>query len=243
MSATISPTADGTSAVPRAAARTAAGRIPALWLALLATPIAASANAPVLILPDIATDLGTSTATASWLVTTFAWAMAVGTPLTAGLLRRFGIRAALHTGTLSVTFGVLVVSLAPWLPLLLVGRAAQAFGGAALITVAMNLAGTVRRLGVVSAGFAMWGAVGPLAGSAIASAVSWRAALVVSAIGLLAVPAVARHLAAGGGEHLRGGEEFDARGAALLVATVTALVLLPHYAPAAAPAAVAAAGL
>ncbi|WTW93086.1 MFS transporter [Streptomycetaceae bacterium NBC_01309] len=231
--------AGGTTAATAPAA--APRRIPALWLALLATPIAATANAPVLILPEIAGDLGTSTATATWLVTTFAWAMAVGTPLVAGLLRRRGAAAALRTGTFAVVLGTLAVALSPWLPLLLVGRAAQAFGGAALITVAMNLAGDVRRMGVITAGFAMWGAVGPLAGSAVTSAFSWRAALVISAVGLLAVPAVAAHLrtlerhdAARSGTSGRpagpgADQAFDARGAVALVTLVTALVLLPHF--------------
>ncbi|WP_436770788.1 MFS transporter [Yinghuangia sp. YIM S09857] len=215
-------------------------RIPALWLALLATPVAATANAPVLILPEIAGDLVTSTATATWLVTTFAWAMAVGTPLVAGLLRHRGATAALRIGTAFVVLGTVAVVLSPWLPLLLVGRAAQAFGGAALVTVAMNLAGDVRRMGVITAGFAMWGAVGPLAGSAVTSAVSWRAALVISVVGLLAVPAVAAHLRAQARHDMRASERprtertdavqaFDTRGAVALVTLVTALVLLPHF--------------
>lgn len=210
--------------------------IPALWLALLATPIAATANAAVLILPDIARDLGTSTETAAWLVTAFAWAMAIGTPVTAGLLRRRGAMAALRTGTALVALGTLAVVLSPWLPLLLAGRAAQAFGGAALVTVAMNLAGNVRRMGVITAGFAMSGAVGPSVGSAITSAVSWRAALILSVVGLLAVPVVARHLRAVAAaetatrtEQPVQEERFDARGALALVTLVTALVLLPHY--------------
>ncbi|MYT19874.1 hypothetical protein GTW69_06150, partial [Streptomyces sp. SID7760] len=64
-----------TPGVPAAPGRPAArGPVPAFWLALLATPIAAGANAPVLILPDMARSLGVSTSTASWLVSAFAWA-------------------------------------------------------------------------------------------------------------------------------------------------------------------------
>ncbi|MEU6167008.1 hypothetical protein [Streptomyces tanashiensis] len=46
--------------------------VPAIGSALLATPVAASANSPVLILPDMAGSLGIRTATAAWLVTVFA---------------------------------------------------------------------------------------------------------------------------------------------------------------------------
>ncbi|MFD0345880.1 MFS transporter [Kitasatospora aburaviensis] len=148
--------------------------VPVAWLALLATPVAASANSPVLILPEMAGSLGVRTATATWLVTVFAWAMAVGTPLMASLLRRRGLGSTLRLGTALIVAGTAVVAAAPWLPLAMTGRAAQAVGAAGLITAAMSLAGSVRRMGVITAGFGTLGAVGPLLGSAVAGAASWR---------------------------------------------------------------------
>ncbi|WFB05691.1 MFS transporter [Streptomyces sp. LX-29] len=212
----------------------AASPPPVLWLALLATPIALSANSPVLILPDMAAALNVRTATVTWIVTAFAWAMAVGTPLMANVLRRRGLRTALHTSAAAVVAGTVLVAFSPWLPLVMGGRAAQAVGGAGLVTVAMSLAGSARRMGVITAGFGVMGAVGPLLGSLIAETVSWRLSLSVSMLGLLAVPAV-----------LRGANTttpttrtpFDARGALLLVLTATALVFLPRYPLAALPAA------
>lgn len=165
--------------------------VPALVLALLAAPVAITANSPVLILPGISADLGVSVATGSWLVSVFGWAIAIGTPLAAALMRRRGARVTLTVSAALVALGTVVVALAPWLPLLISGRAAQAFGGAGLTTVAMNLAGSVRRMGVITAMFGMFGAVGPTAGVLIGGALSWRVALVVSAVGLLAVPFVA----------------------------------------------------
>ncbi|MHC0432352.1 MFS transporter [Streptomyces sp. O3] len=199
-------------------------QVPALWLALLATPIAAGANAPVLILPDMAHSLGVSTGAATWLVTAFAWAMAVGTPLLAGLLRQRGVRTALRASSALVAAGTVLVAVASWLPLALVGRAGQALGGAGLVAVAMNLAGSARRTGVIASGFGVLGASGPLLGSLLGGAASWRAALALSAVSLLAVPVVARRTrdAAPLPQH------FDGRGAALLVALASALVLLPH---------------
>ncbi|RFU86526.1 MFS transporter [Streptomyces triticagri] len=210
-------------------ARTAApappAAVPALWLALLATPTAVGANAPTLILPAMGSDLGVSTATVTWLVTTFAWGMAVGTPLMAGFLRLRGAAATLRWSTALVLAGTLTASLSPWLPLLLAGRAAQAFGGAGLIAVAMNLAaGAPRRMGVISSGFGVLGACGPLAGQLLASEVSWRLSLALSALSLLAVPAVHRYVR---GAPRPAGETFDGRGAALLLAFASALVLLP----------------
>ncbi|MFF0742916.1 MFS transporter [Streptomyces sp. NPDC004111] len=212
--------------------------MPVGWLALLATPIAASANSPVLILPGMAGALGVPTATATWLVTAFAWAMAVGTPLMAGLLRRRGLGSVLRLSTALILTGTAAVAVAPWLPLAMAGRAAQAAGGAGLVTVAMSLAGSVRRMGVITAGFGTLGAVGPLLGSTVAGAVSWRAALAVGCLALLALPAVVRHADLSAPPR---SNPFDGRGATLLVLLATALVLVPrHPLPAVAAALVAA---
>ncbi|MDH6541618.1 MFS transporter [Streptomyces sp. SPB4] len=208
----------------RAAAAPAGAPVPVLWLALLATPIAAGANAPVLILPDMARSLGVSAGGAAWLLTAFGWAMAVGTPLLAGLLRRRGLPAVLRLSTLLVLAGTLLVAVSPWLALTLLGRCAQAAGGAGLVAAAISLAGTARRMGVISAGFGMLGAAGPLLGKALADGASWRIALTVSALSLLAVPAVGRR--AGAANPPVPGR-FDGRGAALLTGLATALVLLP----------------
>ncbi|MFD7079616.1 MFS transporter [Streptomyces sp. NPDC059918] len=218
-SATRTPVVPATSGSP--AAR---GPVPAFWLALLATPIAAGANAPVLILPDMARSLGVSTSTASWLVSAFAWAMAVGTPLLAGLLRRTGLRPVLRLASVLVLGGTLLVAASPWLPLTLAGRAAQAAGGAGLVAAAMSLAGTARRMGVISAGFGMLGAAGPLLGEQLAHAASWRLSLSVSVVAVLAVPAVLRYA----GAITPSSDRFDGRGAALLTVLATALVTFPH---------------
>ncbi|WP_223835822.1 MFS transporter [Streptomyces venezuelae] len=221
---TATATASTRSSTPRV------GPVPVLWLALLATPLAAGANAPVLILPDMARSLGVSASTATWLVASYAWAMAVGTPLLAGLLRRRGLRAALHLAGALLLGGTLLVAASPWLPLTLAGRATQAAGGAGLAAVAMSLAGSARRMGVISAGFGILGASGPLLGAQLSQVLSWRLSLCVSVIAVLAVPAVSRYAKA---PVATPQGRFDARGAALLTALATALVLLPH-APAAA---------
>ncbi|MER6257699.1 MFS transporter [Streptomyces sp. NPDC001584] len=231
--ATTAATA-ATAATTRTAPRV--GPVPALWLALMATPMAAGANAPVLILPDMARSLGVSASTAGWLVASYAWAMAVATPLLAGLLRRRGLRPALRLAGALLVGGTLLVAASPWLPLTLAGRATQAAGGAGLAAVAMSLAGSARRMGVISAGFGILGASGPLLGAQLSQAVSWRLSLSISVIAILAVPMVSRYAtapAAPAGPAARPQDRFDARGAALLTALATALVLLPH-APAAA---------
>ncbi|WP_051836513.1 MFS transporter [Streptomyces sp. NRRL F-2580] len=223
-----STTAEGTTATRTITAGSAAARprlVPVLWLALLATPVAAAANAPVLILPDMAGSLGVATSTAAWLVAAFAWAMAVAIPLLAGLLRRRGLAPVLRLSSALLLGGTLLVAASPWLPLTLLGRAAQAAGGAGLVAAAMSLAGSARRMGVISAGFGMLGATGPLLGAQLSHAVSWRLSLSVSLISLLAVPAVSKYAKAPAAAPQ---SRFDARGAALLTLLATALVLLPH---------------
>ncbi|MFI1446845.1 MFS transporter [Streptomyces virginiae] len=237
--ATTATTVTTATTTARATSRPRLGPVPVLWLALLATPLAAGANAPVLILPDMARALGVSGSTATWLVASYAWAMAVGTPLLAGLLRRRGLRAVLRAASALLVGGTLLVAASPWLPLTLTGRAAQAAGGAGLTAVAMSLAGSARRMGVISAGFGILGASGPLLGAQLAHAVSWRLSLCVSVIAVLAVPMVSRYATTPSAPTAPTAPEtthqgrFDVRGAALLTAFVTALVLLPH-APAAA---------
>ncbi|MFG2876352.1 MFS transporter [Streptomyces sp. NPDC048337] len=222
----VNTSTNATTATTKATATATAGQpsVPVFWLALLATPVAAAANAPVLILPDMARSLGVATSTAAWLVTSFAGAMAVGIPLLAGLLRRRGLRPTLRLSGALLLLGTLLVAASPWLPLTLLGRAGQAAGGAGLVTAAMSLAGSARRMGVISAGFGMLGAAGPLLGAQLAQGVSWRLSLSVSVVSLLALPAVSRYAIAPAPAQGR----FDARGAALLTVLATALVLLPQ---------------
>ncbi|MEU8776696.1 MFS transporter [Streptomyces sp. NPDC048606] len=218
----------------------ARGPVPVLWLALLATPLAAGANAPVLILPDMAASLGVDAAGAARLLTAFGWATAVGTPLLAGLLRRRGLAALLRLSAALVLLGTVLVAASPWLPLTLLGRCAQAAGGAGLVAAAISLAGTARRMGVISAGFGVLGACGPLLGRTLTDAVSWRPALALSALALLAVPVVLRR-ADTAAPPAPG--RFDGRGAVLLTGLATALVLLPTAPYAALAAALVAAAL
>ncbi|MFI1213018.1 MFS transporter, partial [Streptomyces sp. NPDC020802] len=216
-------TGRGTSAGPSVAATGSARQVPILWLALLATPVAAANNASVLILDPMSRALGVTTATASWLVTVFALSLAVATPLMATLLRRRGTRPVLWLSAAFVVVGTVLVAASPWLPLTLAGRAVQAAGGAGMMTLAVNLAGTTRRMGVISAGSGILGAVGPLLGQRLTDAFSWQAALSLLVATLLAVPAVSRHTTI----VPRTEGRFDSRGALLLAMLSSGLVLLP----------------
>ncbi|MFI6309727.1 MFS transporter [Nocardia fusca] len=195
--------------------------VPVWWLVLLASPVAAANNATVLILDDIGTALDTTTANAAWLATVFALVLAVATPLQTALMRHRGRRTALWASAVLVAGGTLVVVLSPWLPLAVAGRATQAAGGAGLNVLAIALAGSARRVGAISAGMGLFGAVSPLVGTQLAGSVSWRLALSMLAITLIAVPVVNRYL----GRGAVGNERFDAWGALLVVVLSGSVVM------------------
>ncbi|MET3934596.1 MFS transporter [Arthrobacter sp. OAP107] len=195
--------------------------VPVWWLVLMASPVAAANNATVLILGDIGAALDTTAAAASWLAAVFALVLAVATPLQAALMRHHGQRAVLWTSAALIAAGTLIVVLSPWLPFAIAGRATQAAGGAGLNVLAIALAGSARRIGAISAGMGLFGAVSPLIGTQLAATVSWRVALSMLAITLIAVPVVNRYVTQETSKTAR----FDAWGA-LLVAVLSGSVVI-----------------
>ncbi|WP_394618346.1 MFS transporter [Lentzea sp. JNUCC 0626] len=198
-------------------------RVSVAWLALLATPAALSANAATTAIPVLAADLGVPIGAATWIATAFGWAALVGTPVTAALMRARGARFAAVLNAALIVLGTVLVLVAPGLPLLFVGRAVQAAGGGGLVVLGYGLAGTARRTGVLAASFGLVGACGPLAGAAL-SEFSWRAALSLSLLGLLAVPAVLRRAPA-----RQGSGAGDGTGLVLVLALLSAVVLVPRF--------------
>ncbi|MCE7002524.1 MFS transporter [Kibdelosporangium philippinense] len=218
---------------------TAVVRVAAPWLALLAAPMSFGIAGLALILPEAADVLQVSLASATVIVVAFGWGIAVGTPLLAGLLSHKGTRFTLLACAALVGAGTVLMVAVPALPVLVVGSALQALGMAGQVVIAMHLAGTPAALGVVTASMASVGAVSPLAGSAVADLLSWQAVLALPALSLLAIPAIiGRALPAPPAER-----QFDATGAILVTALVTALTVVPHQPLIAAAAAVLAAVL
>lgn len=213
----------------RAEARPAVAdaRIPAGWLTLLGTPLAFGMTAPTLLIPRAAADLGVSEPSASWLLTAFGAGIALGTPLLSRLVSRNGARFALLLSAALMAAGTLLLALVPlWstLALAVLGRVLQGVGGAGLTAIAMSLAGTPRRMGLITSGIAAFGAVGPLASSALADVATWHVALLITAVNLIAVPAVASRTTTVAPP----GTPFDVPGALLVAALVTAAVFLPQ---------------
>ncbi|MEV0233923.1 MFS transporter [Nonomuraea sp. NPDC050786] len=220
------PSGDGltTRARGEEAQRRRSGRVPSGWLALLAGPMSFGIAGPALVLPDAARDLSLTTAAMTWIVTAFGWAIAVGTPLMAGLQSRRGTRTALAACAALVLLGTVLVVTAPLLPLLVAGSALQGFGTAGLTTIAMSLAASARTMGLVTASLATVGSTAPLAGDLAASVLDWRAALALPVLSVLAVPAVLRRRP----DTPLPAARLDLPGAMLLMALVTALVLVPY---------------
>ncbi|MDQ8707295.1 MFS transporter [Streptomyces sp. LHD-70] len=212
-------------------------RVAGLWLSLIAAPATFGVAAPAIVLPKMADGYGLTLDVASWLVTIAALSIAVGTPLAGGLISRRGLRTALIVSTVLLVVGTVVVAVAPWLPVVLVGRSGQALGSTGLIAVAMNLAGTAGRMGLITSTIAGCAAVGPLVGSLVTEWTSWLVVLLLPVVAALFVPPVLRHAPTAPADDSR----FDGRGAVLLTALATALVVIPYFPlPAAICAAVAA---
>ncbi|MFB9207384.1 MFS transporter [Nonomuraea spiralis] len=203
---------------------------------MLATPTSLSANSTTTVIPALARALDISAADATWAATAFGWGGVLGAPLTAALLRTRGSRVATLANAALVLLGTLLVALAPALPMLLAGRAVQAAGGGGLVTIAITLAGTTSRTGVITAGVGLVGAFGPLTGSTL-SAISWRTPLLLSLPALLAVPAVLRHVPAHPNDHdarsTGAPASTDTVGILLVMTLISAFVLTPRLGPAA----------
>lgn len=204
-------------------------------LSALALPVSLGISGTSLLLPLTAQDLNLSIGGVTWLLTGYGWGMAVSMPLAAALAARRGKRIALGVGTALHVLGAATVLTAPGVLLLIAGRAALGAGAGTMVVLAMGSARAVtpprarqRALVVISASIGASGAAGPVVGSLIADATSWRIATALPALSVLAVPAVARLTGGpGSGRRVREGGPAgpDTAGAALLTGVVTALFI------------------
>lgn len=223
--------------LPPAAAPHRTPRVSPFALAAFAGPLSFGITGPTLVLDDIARDLDVPVASATSVVTVFGWGVAVGTPLMGVLLARRGLRTALAVCALLIAAGAALVLTVPVLAVVVAGAGLQALGAAGVLVIGMSLAGSARSMGVVTATLAGLGALAPLIGTEVSDALSWPAVLAMTSLSLLALPAVLRGAGRGPGPDgpdgpdaagTRDDRPFDAAGAVLLVAVVTALVFVPQ---------------
>jgi len=119
----------------------------------------------------------------AWSTTLFVVASILGSALSVQLLRRTGARGAYAAAVVLFAMGTAICSLAPSMPVLLIGRGVQGLGGGFLYALAYSVIREVypqclwpRAIGLISA---MWGVstlIGPAVGGAFAELGAWRAA-------------------------------------------------------------------
>ena len=153
----------------------------------------------------------------------------VGTPLLSKRSDRHGRRRVFLESLAVFGIGSLLVAAAWSFPVLLLGRAIQAFGAGGLLPVAAAvIAETVplerrgRTLGLIGAVFGVAFLLGPLLGGLLLGS-SWRWLFVINVpVSLVLMVFAARVLPRAGG---RDGGRFDAMGSALLAVVLAAMVV------------------
>jgi len=164
-----------------------------------------------------------------WVFSVYVLFYVVGTPLLAKRSDRSGRRGVFVQSLVLFALGSLVVAGAQSYPMLLLGRAVQAFGAGGLFPVAAAvIADTVplerrgRVLGLIGATFGVAFLLGPLLGGLLLPW-SWRWLFLINVpIAGVLIALALRTLPQLGKPDSRA---FDARGAALLSVTLTAIVI------------------
>ncbi|MFD5200878.1 MFS transporter [Streptomyces sp. NPDC058375] len=177
------------------------GRVPApkspsygLRYGALFGPVVFGVTAAGVALPDVASALDASPTATGWVLTAHALALGVGTALFGRLADTRGVRATLLLGSLVLVAGAVVCLVAPSLGVLVAGRFVQAAGSGAMAACAMALTASVppdrraRAFAGFGATMAVFSAGATLAGGVLTEWTTWRVALVLPALSLLAVP-------------------------------------------------------
>jgi MFS family permease len=179
-------------------------------------------------LPRLAGELGIGASSAAWTISVYTVVLAVATPLHERLADAYGLRMPLVVGVVAMAVGAVGSALAPTFPVLIVARVVQGFGGASIAVLVTALVSAMwdgpqrgAALGRVAGVGATFSALGPLMGGALEDVGGWRLAMTLPALGLLALPHLAR-LAPSGGSR----ERIDRTGAVLIAMAASGLVLL-----------------
>jgi predicted MFS family arabinose efflux permease len=156
------------------------------------------------IVPRIAASTGVGVATAGQLVTAYALAYALLTPVMATLTAAWQRRRVLLTGLAIFVVGNAAPVALPWFGPLLAGRVVAGLGGAMVTPVAIATAAAIaperlrgHALSMVMAGLSAATALGAPVGTVLAAAGGWRLTLgFVAALGLVVATGVAASMPA-----------------------------------------------
>ena len=205
----------------------AAGRV-ATVIGVLFGLAGTGTSAVSVVLPELADGLGVGTASAAWVISAYAVALAVLTAVHGRIADIVGVRGPLVVGVLLMATGAVVAATAPTFGVLVAGRVLQGIGAAAVPVLGMALIsarwdGVARAgaLGRVTGAAVVLSSLGPVLGGVLDAAGGWRWTLVLPVAGLLALPVLWRAAPTGGQR-----ERFDVPGAVCVAAAATGLVLL-----------------
>jgi EmrB/QacA subfamily drug resistance transporter len=180
-------------------------------------------------LPAIGDDFDAGPSRLGWLVTAYSLAFGVGTPFYGRLGDRYGLRRMFVIGLCVFVAASLLAAMAPTFELLLIFRALQAVGSAAIPSLGTATIARVvpeerrgRSLGVTSMSVGLGSALGPTLGGTLTQLSSWRVLFLFSAVLAVLIPLVLRQLPAPPGD--RSGR-VDWFGGLTLGGTVAGLVL------------------
>ncbi|MFI6502962.1 MFS transporter [Nonomuraea typhae] len=225
------PAAAGAGAGRAQASDGAAGVGPvglAVRLGALFGPSVFGVTAAGVALPQVAAELGAGGGAVAWVLTGHALALGIGTAVSGRLADTLGVRVVLLAGAVLLGAGALVAALAPALGVLVGGRlllaagsGAMAAGGATMLARA-QAAGRARLLGAYGVVMGVFAASATLAGGVVTAWLSWRVAVVLPVLSLVALP-WCLPLA---GDGLGGRGRVDGVGAVLLSGSAAALLVV-----------------
>ena len=152
-------------------------------------------------LPAIGDHFEVDTAAIGWLVTIYLLTFGIAMPFHGRLSDRFGERRIFVFGLTVFTIGATLTGLAVSFPMLLICRALQSVGAAAVTSLGIAMVARVvpserrgRTLGIVTTAVSGGTALGPTLGGAITQFGSWRMVFLFSSLLLLVIPFALRHL-------------------------------------------------
>nr|WP_260173616.1 MFS transporter [Nocardioides albus] len=179
-------------------------------------------------LPAVAEHFDLGLGVVAWTVSIYVLFLAVSTAVYGRVADLVGVRVPLSFGVSLMTAGAVAAAFAPTFEILLLARAFQGAGAAAVPTLGVTLisarySGSVRglALGWLAALGAVVSGLGPLLGGITETTLGWRAVMALPLLGLMVLPMLWPILAGGGS-----GSRLDVLGAVLVAVTSAGLVLL-----------------
>lgn len=181
-------------------------------------------------LPEIVSDLG-GLSYITWVVTAFLLASTIGAPIAGKLGDMYGRKIVLQTGIGIFLLGGLVAGVAWSMPMLVIGRIIQGFGGGSLIVVSMAVVADLlppreraKAQGMLSGVFGVSTVLGPLVGGFLVQTVGWHWIFFVNIpFGIVAFAVLTRALSHPAEQQ---SHKMDYLGAVLLMALLSSVVLI-----------------